>query len=394
MNAESTSVALNLLALIGAGAFVLAQTRARGASPVDVRLAALFAVLTALVGVRAARWGFEIEALRRLEEALAALVPLFALLLAEGLLRRHAPSLVKRVIVGGAFVFMLAGLLRPAGAAPAFAWMLGGWVALGLASVAALLAARDRSGLARAENAAISALFVGLVLALPLAATDFLAAAGVSPIRAGGLALLLFVFAVARVTAHGGGGVAVLIELFWTGAAAILALAVFAIVFGQPDTLAALQWLALTFALVLVFRIVQYLRDQRLARSRASLWRAFAEAPTDSLEAFLDRMLDAPELEQARLVEGPALADYDQEALVRLFAGAPVVSIADVKGASGGAMEQLGVLFDEREATHAILLSKAPLRLLLVNLPRMGSGPDVALQLQLFAKLAAQAAHA
>jgi hypothetical protein len=91
---------------------------------------------------------------------------------------------------------------------------------LSLAAIAALLATRDRSSLSRAENDAISALFVGLIFALPLAATDFLAAAGVSQVRAGGLGLLVFIFAVARVTAHGGGGWGVLSELFWTVAAA------------------------------------------------------------------------------------------------------------------------------------------------------------------------------
>jgi hypothetical protein len=54
----------------------------------------------------------------------------------------------------------------------------------------------------------------------------------------------------------------------------------------------------------------------------------------------------------------------------------------------------LCVLFDEQEATHAILVTREPLRILFVNLPRVGAGPDVDLQLQLLAKLAGQAARA
>lgn len=388
MNADA-SVALNVLALIGAAAYVLAQTR--GASPVDQRLAALFGLLMVLVGVRALRWALEMEALRRLEEALAALVPLFALVLAEGLMRRHAPGSMKRVLVVGALVFALAGLLRPTAAAPAFAWMLGGFVALSLAAIAWLLASRERASLSRAENAAIGALFVGLVIALPLAATDFLAAAGVSPVRAGGLGLLVFIFAVARVTAHGGGGLAILFELLWSIAAAVLAFAVFAFEFAMPSTLVALQAFAIMLSLVLVFRIVQAVREQRLARRRVSFWRALAEAPSGNLDEFLDRVLDTPELERARVLEGAALADYDQSALLRVFAGAPVLGVAETKGVQGGALEQLGVLFDEQEATHAVLVTPAPLRLLFVNMPRVGGGPDVDLQLRLLAKLAGQA---
>ncbi|GAM96609.1 hypothetical protein U91I_00228 [alpha proteobacterium U9-1i] len=388
MNAD-VSVALNVLALIGAAAYVLAQTR--GASPVDQRLATLFALLMVLVGVRAMRWGFDLEVLRRVEEALAALVPLFALILAEGLMRRHAPGLMKRVLVAGALVFAMAGLLRPVSAAPAFAWMLGGFVALSLAAIAWLLASRERASLSRAENAAIGALFVGLVIALPLAATDFLAAAGVSPVRAGGLGLLVFIFAVARVTAHGGGGLAILFELLWSVAAAVLAFAVFAFVFDMPSTLVALRAFAIMLSLVLLFRIVQAVREQRLARRRVSFWRALAEAPSGDLDEFLDRVLDAPELERARVLDGPALAGYDQSALLGVFAGAPVLNVAETRGVQGGALEQLGVLFDEQEATHAVLVTQSPMRLLFVNMPRVGGGPDVDLQLRLLAKLAGQA---
>jgi len=393
MNADA-SVALNLLALLGAGAYVLAQTRASGASPVDQRLAALFALLMVLVGVRAARWGLEVEALRRLEEALAALLPLFALTLAEGLMRRHAPGWMKRVIAAGALVFLLAGLLRPVATASAFAWILGSFVALSLAAIAVLLAVRDRTSLSRAENDAISALFVGLIFALPLAATDFLAAAGVSQVRAGGLGLLVFIFAVARVTAHGGGGWGVLSELFWTVAAASLAFAVFVFVFGEPDLLMGLRWFAIVLSLVLLFGVIQSVREQRLARKRVSFWRALAEAPANNLDAFLDRVLDAPELERAHVLEGAALAGYDGDAMLRVFAGAPVISVAEAKGVRGGALEQLAVLFDEQEATHAILVTQTPLRLLFVNMPRVGAGPDVDLQLRMLAKCAGQAAHA
>lgn len=388
------SVALNLLAFLGACAYVLAQTRARDASPVDQRLAALFTLLMTLVGVRALRWAWEVESLRRIEEALAALAPLFALLLAEGLMRRHAPGWLKRVIAGGAVAVMLAGLLRPDAWALPFAWVLGAWMLLALGAVALLLARRDQSTLSRTENGAIGALYGGLLLALPLAATDFLAAAGVSPIRAGGLGLLVVTFAVARLTAHGGGGADVIRDLLWTFLAAGLAFFTFIFVFGAPDPLEALNWFALILALLLAMRVVQFLREQRAARVRTPLWRALAEAPSGPLDAFLDRVLAAPELENARLLEGEGLHGYDQTALLRVFSGAPVVSALDVRGARGGAYEQLGVLFDEHQATHAMLLTQAPMRLLLVNLPRVGGGPDVALQLRLLAKLAAEAADA
>jgi hypothetical protein len=394
MESSAASIALNLLAFIGAGAYVLGQTNARGASAVDQRLGALFTVLMSLVGVRALRWWLEVEALRRVEETLAAVLPLFALFLAEGLLRRHAPAWLKKAIAIGAAIFMLAAVLRPTSLAPLFAYALGTFVSLALISLAVFLAARDRASLSAGENDAISALFVGLIIAVPLGATDFLAGAGVSPIRAGGLGLLVFILAVARVTAHGGGGLSVVEEVFWAALAAALSYIVFIFVFGAPPSFAALTLFALIAALVLTFRIVQYVRELREARSRSSFWRAFAEAPADDLDTFLDRMLDAPELQRAHLIEGAALAGYDQAALLRGFDRGPVLSIAEARAWGAGALEQLNVLFDEQEATHVILVTREPLRLLFVNLPRVGAGPDVDLQLQLLAKLAGQVARA
>jgi hypothetical protein len=79
---------------------------------------------------------------------------------------------------------------------------------------------------------------------------------------------------------------------------------------------------------------------------------------------------------------------------LRGFDQGPVLSNAEARVWGAGALEQLNVLFDEQEATHVILVTREPLRLLFVNLPRVGAGVDVDLQLQLLAKLAGQAARA
>lgn len=395
MNADAASVALNVLAFLGAGAYVLGQWSARESTPVDTRLASLFALLMALVGVRAARWGFGEEGLRHIEEALAALVPLLSLLLAEGLLRRHAPGRFKQTVTLTSGAFAVVALVRPDSLAPLFAILLGAYMTMSLAAIAILLAGRDRSALAHGENDAISALFVGLIVALPLAATDFLAAADLAPIRAGGLALLVIVFAAARVTAIGGGGLGVLSELLWSTVAAALGFAVLAYVLGWPQGVEAVRVFALVASLVLVLRIVQFVREQAQARRRSSLWRAFAEAPASGVDAFLAHMLAAPELEGARLLEGAALADYDHERLRGAFERHAVISAAEARADPGAAQEQLDVIFATHEATHAALVSATPLRLLLVNLPRIGAGPDADVQLRVLAKLAVQAdAHA
>jgi hypothetical protein len=279
--------------------------------------------------------------------------------------------------------------------AATFAVVLGIYVAGSLALLGAWIAKRDRASLAPAENAAIGAFAAALAFALPLSATDFLAAQGYSPIRGGGLALLVLVFAAARVTATGGGGAMIVQELVWAIAAAGFGFLALAFAFGSlADAEANVRLFGLLLSLVLFFRVAQNVREQRRARMRASLWRAVAEAPTDRLDAFLERVLATPELRGARLLEGADLADYDGAALGAAFADTSLVAAADAKARTGVAGEQLRVLLDACEATHAAMISKEPLRLLLVNLPRLGAGPDADLQMRVLAKLAGRAGHA
>ena len=391
--ADATSVVLNILAFLGAGAFLLFHSDERRRSPVDTRLTGLFTLLMALVAVRSTRWAFDLYFLRRIEEALAAAMPLAALILAEGLMRRHAPAWMKRIFLGGSIFFAILALTRPPLLNIPFVIALGTYVAGGLAATALLLVLRKRRTLAPAENAAISALGLGLVVALPFVASDFLYAAGFAPLRAGGLALLVFVYAVVRLTATGAGGRAVLVDMALAVFGAGGAFLTFVAVMGMPDVTTSLAFLSIIFGLVLVILIVQGLRESDAAIGRQALLATLADAPDGPLEAFVERLLNSPALERATLLEGPALADYDGGALRASFAARPASSLADAK-ALGPAGEPLAALLDAHEGTHAVLVSEAPLRVLVVNMPGLAAGPDVTLQLKLLHKLAAAASFA
>ena len=375
--AESAGVLLNILAFVGAGAFLLFHADERRRSPVDTRLSAVIVLLMSLVGVRALRWALEAPFLRRIEEALAAAMPLFALVLAEGLMRRHAPPLMKRVFLFGAVAVGLVALLRPTSSGIEFTIALGVLAAGGLAATALLLFLRDRCSLSPSENAAISSLGLGLLVALPFVAGDFLYAAGYSPWRGGGLALLIFVYAVARLTVTGAGGSAVLADLSLALFGAGVAFMTLVALVGPPDLVTGGAWLLVILGIVLVILIVQALRERDAALGRQALLSALAEAPAGPLDAFVDRVLDSPALQRAEVLEGASLADYDGDKLRSALRERPVLSMSQAR-LIGGAGEPLTALLDAHEATHAVLISMQPLRLLVVNMPGLSSGPDVA----------------
>jgi hypothetical protein len=389
---EAAGVILNILAFLGAGLFLSFHADDRRNSPVETRLTATITLLMGLIGVRTVRWALDLDMLRRLEEALAAAMPLAALIVAEGLMRRHAPAWMKRVFLGGAVLFAALALLRPASLNSFTVISLGSFVAGGLAAVALLLALRDRRELAPAENAAISALGLGLVVALPFVASDFRFAAGLSPVRAGGLALLIFIYAAVRLAVAGAGGRAVLVDLAIALFGAGGAFVTFVAVMGMPDAATALAFLAVILGLVHVILIVQGLREREAAFARLSLIAALAEAPARPLDAFIDRLLGAPALERAVLLEGPALADYDGAILRESLAALPAASLSEARGLGPGGAA-LAALIEAHEGTHGVLVSEEPLRVLVVNMPALSAGPEVSLQLTLLHKLAAGAAR-
>lgn len=390
MNSDAVSVTLNVLALIGTGAYLLGQMGWREPTPLSIRLAALLSLLMALFSVRAVQWWLHHPWFVRIEEALAAFIPLFALFLAEGMLRRHAPAWLKITLVVGAPVVAGTALFRPQQMQAEFAGVLGGFLVGGLLMIAILLLARKRSSVSPGENDAISTFFTGLLLALPVGATDFLAAAGLTSVRASGLALLVFVTFASRVTSHGGGGLSALGEVLWIAAATALGYGVLGFVTGWPEGDAIVQTISILFGLLLTFRIIQYARDQRRRSDRQLLWRAFAEAPTDSLEAFISMIQSVPAFQRSKILEGRTLAEYDHDRLRTAFAADPVISTQDTRRKLAPEFQQLDVIFDQHESTHAVLVRATPLALLLVNMPRVGAGVDVDVQLGVLAKLASR----
>src|SRR5258707_4641681 len=103
----------------------------------------------------------------------AALIPLGALVVTEGILRRHAPRQVKIAIVLGGIGLGLGGALGLERFSTLHALLLSLFQPAGFATCAWLLATRDRGTLMASENRSIGRLAVRAPIVIPLIATDF-----------------------------------------------------------------------------------------------------------------------------------------------------------------------------------------------------------------------------
>src|SRR4051812_30716369 len=104
---------VNLCGAIGLSVAMVALYRRDSRSPLTKRLLVALGVIALLFFVRGAAWWTGSDVLDRISLVPAALVPLGALLITEGMLRRHAPRVVKMVFVLGGVGLGLGGALGP-----------------------------------------------------------------------------------------------------------------------------------------------------------------------------------------------------------------------------------------------------------------------------------------
>ena len=132
-----------------------------------------------------------LQGLRTLTLLAAALIPISVLILTEGLLRRHAPAWIKRLIGGGTALFAVLAVLPSAWVEPFRSYgfllfqvsglLVSGWLVLG----------RDARSLSASENRTVERLGLSLLLLIPLVAADYLMVWLGLPIQLSALAVLL-----------------------------------------------------------------------------------------------------------------------------------------------------------------------------------------------------------
>lgn len=354
----------------------------RGRGPMQVRLRAVFLLAGLFYGVRASHHAGAGNLFEVLSQALAAVLPLTALILAEALLRRHAPQALKLATLAGALLALAAALV------PGLAWadrFVMGYVLGAFLAILLLILLRDRSGLTTAENGTLDAVAAGLLALAALSATDFRSA---FPVGLSGLGALVLVHAAAGARWGALGVIGGVALLFTAVSAAALGLSAW------PDRIRlAAAVLAALGALAVLLRLQVGDREAR----RETLLRALAQADGSGLSAFLAAVSRHPAFADLSLVEGSSLAAYDPEALEGAFAQGPVVAAARLAGPGAknvpeDAREQMLDLLARHAASHAVLVSAAPLRVALLSTSAVRADDGEA-EVLLFQRLAADAAR-
>ena len=384
---------VNLCGAIGLAVAMVALYRRDSRSPLTRRLLAMLGVVALLFLMRGVAWWSDSVWLDRLSLIPAALVPLGALLITEGMLRRHAPPVLKLSAVVGALLFGLGGAAGLEQFSVAFySILLSLFQIAGFASCAWLMATRDRGALLASENRGIGRLAVGALVLIPFVVTDFRVLLPDFPVRLGALGALLVVTAVLIA----GGGTetrrqATLMTLLRLSSSALLGIAA-ACVSPDVDVAQIVRFSAIAIAGVLTIGLMTDTLRAVFESQVPGVLNAVAASPARTRDELMAELSRHPIFESARRFREPDLLAYDPRLLRDFLATRRVLRRAEVPWGSATfdpAVERLSSLMAANNATHAIVLSHHPVDLILLAVPVISADPATETALALLRRLLA-----
>ena len=310
----------------------------------------------------------------------ATLIPLSVILLAEGLLRRHAPLWAKVWVGAGTIIFAILSFWWSDSIDPPRLWGLLGFQLSGFFIGAWLVLTRDKTSLSVAENQTVERLALSLFLLIPLAAADFLMIflglpAQISPL--GVLFLCWLAVSLGRAQAqHRAPLVSFLAVVLGAG----LSGTVVASMAGM-DKDATILTLAVILAAVMVAVLFIEAQTLRSDEQSQTLLRHLAEDRSRDALGFLRGLQAHPLVEGAVLIDANQLRDLDAHVLSHIFRVAPVLRRADPPFKDGEEGDHITHLFRLFDASHILLADDAPLTLVALSMPSLATAPRAELEL-------------
>ena len=376
-------VFVTLAALLGLLIFAGALRRQRPRTPlIETFIAAIYA-LCALMAARLLQWSTDLSWTGRATFLIAGTVPLFALLVVEALLRRHAALAFKYWVAGGALLFTAMAVFAPAVFAPVAILALALFQLLSFAGLAVMVLLRDETSLTPAENQMVNRLALSFLVILPFLLTDFRTEYLDAPVRLGGIAILTLCWLaltlewdrddfalVAPVLAYG------FCLLGATGAVAAIA---------SLDLRATVQVLAILASALLLAAVYRQARANAAQEGQSLLMSVMADRSIRSQEALLRAITTGG---SAVVLDETSLGDFDAGFRAH-FTNIPMIAEAMVPRMSKPELaEQFEWFFKKFEASHALLVSARPFRLLVMDIPVLAQSDRLDEELRVLQRLA------
>lgn len=383
---------VNLCGAIGLTVAMITFYRRDRKSPLTRRLLLTLGIIATLFLMRGAAWWTGSELLDRLSMIPASLIPLGALILTEGMLRRHAPRAVKMVAVIGAVVLGLGGILGLEKFETPYGIVLSLFQLSGFATCAWLLVTRNYTSLMASENRGISRLAVGALIVIPFMVTDFRVLFPDIPVRLGAMGALLVV---SVILIAGGGAETRRHGLAMMGVRLVSSLLLgIAAAYMSPDVDAAqvMRFGAVAIAGVLTIGLMTDTLRSFFESQEPGVLNSVAASSARTREALIAELACHPIFESARRYPESELTSYDPSLLRDFLATRPVLRRQEAPWGLTSfdpAVERTLSLMAANSATHVIVLSHYPVDLIVLAVPVISADPATETALALVRRLLA-----
>jgi hypothetical protein len=318
----------------------------------------------------------------------AGFIPLAALLLTEGLLRRHAPPIAKTIVGGGTIVFVCSAFWYGEGIDPLRLYLLLVFQLIGFFIAGWLIARRDRTALSASENTTVTRISLSLLLFIPLATSDFLMDFMGLPIQFSALGVLIMCWlAIGLGRSQIGHRVVIVNFMVMVLAATLVAMLVGTITALDRDGMLLCGAVVMT-----ALFLVAILNDARTLRSEEQslgLLQYLANSQTHDPIVFLRDLRGHPLVEGAAMISRKSLGQLQDATLGQIFDAAPVLRRSDPPQLGDLADDHIAHLFERYSATHIIMASRSPRVLIALAMPSLNASPMAEVELQVVQRMAA-----
>lgn len=383
---------VNFCGAIGLGVAMVTLHRRDPKGPLTRRLLVALGIIASLFLLRGTAWWSGSVVLNNLSAIPAAMIPLGALLVTEGIMRRHAPRPAKIALLSGGIALGLVGAAGLEAFATPAAILLVLFQLGGFAICAWLLATRDRGMLMASENRIVGRLAVGAILVIPFIVTDFRVLFPDIPVRLGALGALLVVTAI-LIAEHGAETQrqALMMTALRLSSSALLGIAA-AFVAPDADAAQVTRFCAIAIAGVLTIGLMVDALRAHFESQVPGVLNSVAASPARTRDALIAELARHPICESARRYRESELSAYDPHLLRDFLSTRRVLRRPDAPWgltSSDPAVERVVSLLAANSATHLIVLSHDPIDVIALAVPVISADPATETALALVRRLLA-----
>ncbi|MDO6591823.1 MULTISPECIES: hypothetical protein [Rhodobacterales] len=386
--ADLTQLCMSLAAILGLLTLQMVLQRRDGRDPINRRFLFCLRITMLLFVGRVLVALTDLQVFRIFVLMGAGFIPLAALLLTEGLLRRHAPPRVKALIGAGTVVFVCSAFWYGEGIDPLRLYLLLGFQLFGFFTAGWLIARRDRTSLSASENTTVTRISLSLLLFVPLAISDFLMVSMGLPIQFSALGVLIMCWLAIGLGRSQIGHRVVIVNF----AVIVLASVLVGLLIGEIAQLDRDGMLLSGAVVMTALFLVVILNDARTLRSEEQslgLLQYLAKTQTHDPIVFLRDLRGHPLVEGAAMISRKSLAQLQDATLDQIFEAAPVLRRSDPPKLGDLADDHIAHLFERYSATHIIMASGTPRVLIALAMPSLSASPMAETELQVVQRMAA-----